>query len=157
MKHTVFLFLSLALLVSACGSDYFFQTSKDIPGGTWRYADTLDYTFNIEDTSVVYRIYADFKHADTFPNQNLYVKISTRFPDGKRISKPYSFDFFNAKGAASGQCSGHDCRFQAVLQENAVFRTPGAYTLTFEQYMRKDAVPGVRSVGLVVEKTKQKR
>jgi gliding motility-associated lipoprotein GldH len=156
MKQLLFLVIVLSCLFSACGPNYFYQSSKDIPDGIWRYKDTLDFPFTIEDTAALYRIYVDFSHSDTFPNQNLYMKISTLFPDGKRVSKPYSFDFFNAQGASNGSCSGRRCSLQAVLQENAVFRQPGKYVLTFEQFMRKDAVPGIRSVGLTLEKTKQK-
>lgn len=156
MKQLLFLILVLSSLLSACGPNYYYQSSKDIPDGIWRYKDTLDFSFPIDDTAALYRIYVDFGHSDTFPNQNLYMKISTLFPDGKRVSKPYSFDFFNAQGASNGACSGHRCSLQAVLQENAVFRQQGKYVLTFEQFMRKDAVPGIRSVGLTLEKTKQK-
>jgi hypothetical protein len=43
------------------------------------------------------------------------------------------------------------------LQANAFFKQPGAYTITLEQFMRRDPVAGIRKVGLSVEKTPAKR
>ena len=98
----------------------------------------------------------DFTHADSFPSQNLYVKFYTRFPDGKRLSVPLSFDFFDAQGNPTGKCSGGDCRTKIAIQQNAFFNKTGEYVLTLEQFGRRDPMPGVEAVGVTVEKTGKK-
>ena len=147
----------LSIVFSACGPGYFYKSDKKIPGGIWLYRDTVDFSFNITDTASLYNLYLDTEYRDTFPNQNIYLKLYTRFPDGKRFSKPYAFDLFDALGAAKGKCSGHDCNLHTILQENAFFNQPGQYTITVEQFMRRDSVAGIRSVGLSVEKTVRKK
>lgn len=152
MKFPFFLLSCITLSLLACGPSYLFEEKKDIPKGLWAYQDTLDFKFSVPDTASLYNIYVDFVYADTFPNQNIYIKFYTKFPDGKRLSKPLSFDFFDPEGNATGKCSGGKCRAQIAIQQNAFFEEAGDYTLTLEQFGRKDPLPGLKSVGISVEK-----
>jgi gliding motility-associated lipoprotein GldH len=157
MKNVVLLAVLFVVVWTSCSPGFFFQDEKEIKGGQWSYRDTVDFSFVIQDTSVLYNLYVDITHADTFPNQNIYVKLYTKFPDGKRLSKTCSFDFFDAQGHLNGTSSGHSCRLHALLQANAFFKDPGTYAITLEQFMRRDPVGGVNKVGLSVEKTAAKR
>lgn len=151
------LFAALALLAGACQSNIVFQEKKDIAPSGWAYRDSLDFKFQIDDTTEVYNLYLDIAHADTFASQNLYVKIFTRFPDGKRLSKTLSLDLFNADGNPIGKASGHKCQLHAMLQEGAYFPAPGEYGLTIHQFMRRDSLPGLAAIGFSAEKTGRKR
>ena len=93
MKYLVFV---LMLILASCGPGYLFEEEKTIVNGQWAYRDTLDFKFSVADTTALYNLYVNFAYADSFPNQNVYVKFHTRFPDGKRLSKPLSFDFLPA-------------------------------------------------------------
>lgn len=143
--------------IVSCEQNIFFSEKKEIPGGVWTYRDTLDFRFTVTDTAQLYDMYVDFEHADTFPNQNIYLKLYTRFPDGKRLSRARSFDLFDAQGESDGECSGGRCRVHSLLQNNAYFNRPGEYVITLEQFMRRDSLAGVTGVSLVIEKTKQTR
>jgi gliding motility-associated lipoprotein GldH len=145
--------LSIVLLLTACGKRYHYDAEKTISEGVWKYADTLLFAYTISDTASRYNLYIDITHADTFATQNLYLRFHTIFPDGKRTSSVLSFDFFNSKGENNGECSGGRCTLRSVIQENALFRQPGEYQLVIEQFMREDSVPGIYSVGLMVEKS----
>jgi gliding motility-associated lipoprotein GldH len=141
----------LPLLLTACGPQYVFEEEKDLPEAGWTYRDTVEFKFEITDTTRVYNLYMDFEHVDTFAFQNLYLRLSTLFPDGTRLSRVRSFDLYNAQGESNGSCSGRTCSVQMVLQQNAFFKQPGTYVLTLEQFGRRDTLPGVGSVGLAVE------
>lgn len=149
------LFALCLLALLSCQNNFVIEEKKSIPGGQWMYRDTLDFQFNISDTAALYNLYVDFEHAADFPNQNLYVRLHTRFPDGKRLSKPRSFDLFSSEGKPTGKCSGDDCTLRAMLQENTYFNQPGEYLITIEQYMRQDSLPGIKAVGLAIEKIAQ--
>jgi len=154
MKKLIFFAAITSMSLSACGPDFFYQSEKEIAdGGRWMYRDTVDFAFTVRDTAALYNMFLDVTYADSFPNQNLYLKLYTRFPDGQRISKPYSFDLFNALGDSNGDCSGHRCKLRSVLQQHAFFNQPGEYVITLEQFMRRDSLPGVVAVGLALEKT----
>jgi len=154
MKKIVWLPAALfAFLLSACGPDYVYQETQQINnGGSWSYTDTLNFNFTITDTVSRYNFYLDFEHKDTFPSQNIYLKLSTRFPDGHRLTRIRSFNIFDNQGAIMGKCSGHDCDLSTLLQGNAYFKETGNYILTVEQNTRVDHLPGIKSVGLALEK-----
>ena len=159
MKKFAGLLVALYMLcLAACGPDYVYQQVQKIPNdGQWQYTDTLNFKFTITDTVSHYNFYLDFEHSDTFPFQNVYLQLSTRFPDGHRLTKLRSFDFFDAQGAVLGECSGHKCRLRSVLQENAYFKEPGAYVLTVEQNSRLDPLSCLQSVGLSLEKLPRRK
>jgi gliding motility-associated lipoprotein GldH len=157
MKFLPIYLIVIVLAMHACEPGYFFEEEKNIPNGQWTYRDTLDFKFAVADTTALYNLYLDFSHADSFPSQNLYVRLHTRFPDGRRLSKPISFDFFDAEGNPTGKCSGHACRAHIAIQQNAFFNQAGEYLLTLEQFTRRDSLEGLRSVGLAIEKTEKRK
>lgn len=153
-----FIFLIFTTVgIASCDQNFLFEEKKEIPGDVWVYRDSLDFKFTVSDTTELYNMYVDFEHADTFPNQNIYLKLYTRFPDGKRLSRARSFDLFSALGESVGECSGRKCRVRSLLQNNAYFNRPGEYVITLQQFMRRDSLAGVKTVGLAIEKTGKKR
>ncbi len=154
MNKFAWLLISLSsFCAAACGPDYVYQEVQEVPaGGQWAYADTLNFKFTITDTVARYNFYLDFEHSDTFAFQNIYLKLYTHFPNGHRLMKVRSFDFFDAQGAAVDKCSGNRCSLRTLLQENAFFKATGEYVLTVAQHTRREPLPGVRSVGLALEK-----
>ena len=156
MKISLIYLTFILVSLSACGPEYLFEAEKTISNGQWAYRDTLDFKFTVTDTAALYNIQVDFAYADSFPSQNIYIKFYTRFPDGKRLSKPLSFDLFDPIGNASGKCSGGICSTQIPIQQNAFFEKSGDYVITLEQFSRQDPLPGLKTIGLAVEKAGKK-
>lgn len=155
MRFLLLIFLVVAF--TACGPNYLFEEEKDIQSAGWMYRDTLDFRFSITDTSALYNLSVAFTYADTFPNQNVYIKFYTKFPDGKRLSKPLSFDLFDPEGKPAGKCSGGTCSTDIPIQQNAFFEKAGEYVITLEQFGRKEPLPGIKTIGFMVEKTEKKK
>lgn len=156
-RHLALWLLAGALVcLSACENNYHYNETQEIAGGNWTYSDTLDFRFRIDDTMAMYNLYLDIRYADTFATQNVYVKLHTVFPDGKRMSKQRSFDLFDARGQPLGECSGRTCRLHTLLQENAYFNAPGEYRIALEQYTRRDVLPGILSIGLSLDAVGQR-
>lgn len=149
--------IATIVFLAACNSGAYYQKKIEMPDSKWAYSDTLAFQFSISDTMEIYNIYLDIEHADTFSTQNVYMKLYTLFPDGKRLSKQKSFDLFDQQGKPVGACSGRKCRLHTTLQENAFFNSPGAYEITLEQYTRQDPLPGIFSIGLTIESAGQRR
>lgn len=154
---SVALLVGIALIWAACGDQYAFESEKKIQQGQWAYSDTLDFKVPVTDTTQLYNLYVQFTHADTFPTQNIYLKLYTRFPNGKRVSRIRSFDFYDIEGKPTGQCSGHQCTTRILLQDNLYFNQLGEHLITLEQFTRTSPVNGLYAVGLFMEKTKKKR
>ncbi len=139
------------LLQTACGSHYVYKERKQIANSLWTYRDTVDFRFEVPDTSKTYNLFLDVEYADSFPTQNLYLRLHTLFPDGKRLAKQKSVDLFDARGAALGACSGQRCKLHMLLQEHTYFNDPGTYVITLEQYSRHDSLPGIYAIGMAME------
>ena len=149
--------LIIALGFASCGDNFVFNAEKNIPNGQWAYPDTLDFNVPVSDTAQLYNLFIQFAYADTFPNQNIYLKLSTRFPDGKRVSRIRSFDLYDIQGKPTGKCSGATCKAKILLQNSLYFNQIGDYLITLEQYTRDTPLKGVESVGISMEKMKDKR
>ena len=147
----------LALGFYACADGYLYEAEKKIANEKWAYADTLDFVVPVADTTQLYNLYIAFTHADTFSSQNVYVKLYTRFPDGKRVQRIRSFDLFDAQGNPNGDCSGKKCETKILLQDRLYFNQLGDYQITLEQFSRENPLGGIQSVGIMLEKTKQKK
>lgn len=156
--HTSLFIFTLAILtVAACQDSFTYKEKKDIPNGSWAYSDTLEYRISVNDTSALYNLYAEFEHADSFPTQNLYLKLYTTFPGGKRVERMRSFDLFDNLGNPAGKCSGSKCTLRTLLQNNVYFNEQGTYKITLEQFTRTSPLTGISSVTLLLENTGKKR
>ncbi|MCB9275757.1 MAG: gliding motility lipoprotein GldH [Lewinellaceae bacterium] len=157
MKRPVFLLLSIAILLSSCGPAYEFKQKYDIDAEQWAYADTLDFTFAVKDTAVIYNLYLEVTHSTGFAYQNLYTQIYTRFPSGERIKELLSLELAGKGGIWLGDCGKNYCTLRIPIQEGAFFNQAGEYTITLQQFMRVDPVAGVRSIRFLLEDTGQRR
>lgn len=151
------LIISLLTLFAACKNDLLTEQKKSVAGENWAYADSLRFDFDLVDTSHVYNLFVDIEHDERYPFENIYVKIHTILPSGKRLSKTRSLQLAGLAGEWLGNGSGEKITARLMLQERAFFREPGHYALVFEQWMRRDSLPGIGAVGLAVQKTAEKR
>jgi gliding motility-associated lipoprotein GldH len=160
-NHSISLGIPLLFIIvcffafNACNSNIAFEEQKPIKNGTWCYADSLIYKFDIGDTSKRYNMYLRFDYSDKFTYQNVYLKLNTAFPNGKKLSKILSLDLFDSAGKVLGKGKEEDCKIQIMLQENTFFNQAGAYALSVEQNMRVDSLQGISGVGLVLEEAKK--
>mgnify|MGYP006270862455 CR=1 FL=1 len=150
-------FVSTLFLLTGCGSDYVYERTHELPGGTWAYADTLSFEFEVLDTATIYNLWLTVAHADTFRNQNIYTQIKTHFPNGEQLEELLSLELAGEFGGWNGDCRGGLCELRIPIQTNAFFNQPGAYKLVLEQYMRRDSIIGIEWVGFGLEETGQRR
>ncbi len=147
---SAFLFAVLLLSLASCGPNYLYESKQDIPNDQWLYRDSLRFAFEVKDTSKRYNFYLDLDYDDQFASQNIYLRLSTQYPNGRQLTKVRSFDLFDAGGTPLGKSSGSSHRLRTALQENAFFNQLGQHTVTVAQFMRRDSLPGLRAVGLAV-------
>lgn len=151
------LLLPLLLLLTACGPSYSYRETKEIPSAGWAYADSLRYTFTVEDSLQLYDLHLLLDHSPDFPYQNFYVRIATVFPEGERTSEQLSLQLAETTGYWLGECGGSSCTLDIPLQQGAYFSQPGSYEVVIGQYSRRDTLPGVYSVTLALEERDERR
>lgn len=148
-----YLFFAALLALAACGPSYVFEETHDIPDYGWTYKDTVQYAFEVKDTSILYDLTLRIKHSPEFGNQNIYTRIYTGFPSGKRISKILSLELADKNGIWAGDCGSKSCTLDIPIQTKVYFNQVGTYTLSLEQFMRQDSVQGIQSMSLKLSKT----
>ncbi|MBP7184830.1 MAG: gliding motility lipoprotein GldH [Saprospiraceae bacterium] len=153
----IFRILLVLVLAYSCGTDFIVTSKKNIAKNTWLYKDTLKYHFDIEDTTKLYNLYFDVNHDINYPNQNIYVKVTTIFPNGKSISQPVSLELADDTGKWLGKCGNVSCEAEILLQSKAFFDTKGQYMLMVEQFMRQDSLKGISSITFKIEETDEVR
>lgn len=144
-----FSFFIAVILLSSCDSgDYIYKENKTINTEGWAYADSLDYKFDIKDTSLVYSLILNVNHTVEYPYQNIYFNISTSFPSGRVLKQPLSSDLANKAGVWYGDCSDKKCIASINLQEKVKFDEIGQHNINIAQYSRDSALAGVKNVEL---------
>ncbi len=146
------LFLAPFFLIS-CGENYLFEKTYEIEKGAWQYENTLDYAFEITDTTKVYNLLLEVEHSVEYAYQNCYFKIHTQFPSGEKTAQLLSIDLADGIGRWQGDCDSKSCRILLDIQKQAFFNALGTHTITLEQYMRKNPLKGIESLAIKLEDT----
>lgn len=120
------------------------------------YSDSLQFEAEITDTSKVYDIELEVEHTPEYGFQNVYVRIHTEFPNGKRLSQPLSLELAGKAGNWLGKCGRTKCRLMVPIQQSAYFNELGMHRFIVEQYMRMDALPGITGIGLHIVEVKSR-
>ena len=160
MKNIILaaLFLTTVLVFAACGKEKtIFEKEYPIQNTAWAYADTLNFAFDIADTTALYDIVVHIKHRADYGFQNLYTRIHTKFPTGDRRSQTLNFDLADNTGKWIGKKSGDSRDFEVKIQENAFFNQTGQHVITLEQLMRVESLSGIERIQLEVIDKGEKR
>lgn len=151
------LLATLLLGIFACGPNYHFSESVDIPTENWVYDDTIDFEFQIDDTLQIYNLILAITHHQDYAYQNLYTRIGTYFPSGQNLTETLSLELADKTGKWQGECSGKYCTVEIPIQEGAYFNAAGNYRIRLEQYMRKNPLAGIKNISFHIEKTENRR
>lgn len=153
----IIVFIAIIFCAISCEKNRVYEKNISIEKYSWDSKVIPSYTVEIRDTSLLYNIYVNIRHADLYPFQNIWLQVSTQFPDGTKASRRVEIMLANDEGKWFGEGLGDIWDFRSLIQENAFFNQPGTYTFTIEQNMRQDPLPGIMAVGLRVENMRMDR
>lgn len=140
-----------ALLLSSCSQSTIFEKQYVLQDGIWTYDEVLNFSFEITDTSKLYDVFLELEHSTNYEFENLYINIITSYPDSKQDTQMVSLELANAIGMWLGDCGKHTCELNIPIQQKVFFIQEGAYSISLEQYMRKEALQNVNELGLKIE------
>ena len=149
----------LLCVLSACDPNRVFEQNIDFANNSWDVQQKPAFTFAIEDTAAVYDVHFNVRFASVYGYYNLYVKHTLTGPAGP-VGQPGLHQMLlmdpktgEPKGSGTGDI--YDIQFLALPKQH--FAKAGQYTLTLEQYMRQDQLPGLMAMGVRVEKHTDKK
>ncbi|MBF9236298.1 gliding motility lipoprotein GldH [Hymenobacter sp. BT683] len=149
----------LLCMLTACDPNRVFEQNIDFPDSSWDVQQKPAFTFAIEDTTATYDVYFNVRHASAYGFYNLYVKHTLVGPAG-RVGPPllHQMLLMDPKtGEPKGSGTGDIYDIQILALPKQRFAKPGSYTLTLEQYMRQDQLPGLMAMGVRVAKHEEKK
>ena len=148
MRFFGFLLISLSVLHASCSNECNSLGSHEVNEEDWVYADSLDYNFEVKDTTAIYDLVLELKHSPEFAFQNLYVQTTTHFPSGEIVKSPMSIDLGDLAGRWNGDCGSKSCKAPVMLRDDFRFREMGNYRIVFEQFSRNESIAGIQSMEL---------
>lgn len=147
---------SLIVIVAcfACDPARVYEQNHDIDNYQWYIDSVATFRFSIEDASQPYHIYYNVRNAISYPYYNLYVTYYLTDSTGKQLSsKLQELTLMDPQtGKPLGDGLGDIFDHQIVSVSNFKFPRKGEYIFKVKQYMRKDPLPGIMSMGIRVEK-----
>lgn len=148
-------FCLLSSLFVSCNKNVVFSEYTKIPEEGWKTENKLTYTVDIKDNKPFHNVFLTVRHADSYPFSNLFVFLTTTYPNGKISVDTLECVLANKKGEWQGDGAGDLWDNKIPLKQNLIFPQAGKYTFTFEQGMRTDPLPLIMDFGMVIEKVEQ--
>lgn len=140
----------------SCNKNVVFSEYTKIPEEGWKSENKLTYTVDITDNKPYHNVFLTVRHADSYPFSNLFVFLTTTYPNGKISVDTLECILANKKGEWQGDGAGDLWDNKIPLKQNLIFPQTGKYTFTFEQGMRQNPVPLILDFGIVIEAVKPK-
>jgi gliding motility-associated lipoprotein GldH len=150
----VFISLLICSMLTSCDKNVVMESHQSFLNEKWDYSDAKTFTAEIQDTVQHYNIYVTLRHGFNFEWRNLWVKIETTFPDGRKFEKRVNLVLSEANGEWFGDVLGDNCDITIPIQQNAYFPELGKYSFKLTQDMRENPLSYVKSVGMRLEKAK---
>jgi len=142
------------LLLSSCSKDVVFSQYHTFENKEWFAKDKVTFDMEMKDLNSLNDISVMIRHADSYPYSNLYLFLTTKYPDGKVTTDTLECILANGKGEWMGDGAGDIFDITIPLKRNTRFPLAGKYSFTFEQAMRTDPLPMIMDFGFEVKKSK---
>ncbi|HHP7242059.1 MAG TPA: gliding motility lipoprotein GldH [Cyclobacteriaceae bacterium] len=157
MEKLIALLVTLfALAMSSCDDGKVYQEYHDLENNIWKKDYTPKFEFDINDISLNYNIFYSIRNGLDYPFYNLYLKYTLTDPRGQEISSEmHEVILFDPKtGKPRGSGLGDTFNHRILCLENQNFKKEGAYNIKIQQYMRRDSLPEIKSVGIRIEESR---
>lgn len=147
--------MSAAVFLPSCGGDVVFSKYQKFENNEWHAKDKAVFDVEITDTESLNNINLMVRHADSYPYSNIFLFVTTKYPDGKTLTDTMEVVLANSKGEWEGSGAGDIFDFKIPVKKNVRFPLAGKYQFQFEQGMRVDPLPLIMDFGFEIEKSKK--
>lgn len=148
------LLFSFVLLFTSCRNNVVFSKYENFPNNEWFAKNKVTFDLEMQDINSLHDISVMVRHADAYPYSNLYLFLTTKYPDGKVTLDTLECILANQKGEWMGNGAGDIFDITIPLKQSTRFPLAGKYSFTFEQAMRTDPLPLIMDFGFEIKKSK---
>lgn len=144
--------MASAFVLAACTKSNLYDKNISIREGKWEYGDAKKFEVNIIDTASNYNLFVNVRHTDRYEFNNLWLVISTTYPDSSIRQDTVNVKLSEPEGKWTGICSDGICYNSVPIQSNFTFPHKGYYVFSFEQNMRINPVTEILDIGMKIER-----
>lgn len=147
IKRSILFAFVAVFLLSSCDKSVVFEENKKIEDTVWLSSKPIVFNFEIADTVSRNNFYINLRNGDDYPYMNLFVFVTTRFPNGKTSVDTMECFLADVRGKWLGSGLGdiYDNRF--LYKSNVAFPIPGKYEVEIAQAMRQEELESIYDVG----------
>lgn len=142
----------VAIFLISCGNEIFIDNDVTYEESSWNVDDKYVLSFDQPDTVSNYNFFITLRNTEDYPYRNIYIFLTTVFPDGKSIRDTIDCPLANYQGKWLGKGFGGVYDNRIIYMHKSRFLQPGEYKIVMEQAMRIKELPGITNVGIRIEK-----
>lgn len=143
----------LMSLLSGCLPSNVFEKNVAIQNHAWNEKKKPTFEFSISDTLSNYSMYFTIRHTDAYPYSNIWLHITTKFPDrDTTTTSKIEVPLADLDGKWLGRGMNEIWEHRMLIASPLHFSKGGKYEITLHQIMRINPLPEVMSVGIRLEK-----
>jgi gliding motility-associated lipoprotein GldH len=142
-------FLCGIFFLHSCQESSVLDETKSFGEVGWASNNKILMPVEIKNDSIDYQLFVAIRQSNEYPFHNFYFATKILDTTGKTIKQGLAQAYFyNPKtGKSTGSGSGFIYSHKYLIFKELTFPKSGKYIVQLEQYMRKDTLTGILSVG----------
>ena len=128
-------FLFVFLVFSACDSNRVYDEYKTLPN-QWNKDSIITFNVNPPDSTYAYNVFVNLRNTNEYKYSNLFLIVSTKFPNGKVITDTLEYRMTNPNGEFLGTGFSDIKENKLWYKEDIVFREFGEYKFVPFRFLR---------------------
>ena len=154
-KQLIFITTILLLITfSACNMNAIYDENVKINESQWIENEAVNFKVDISDTLAHYDFYINLRNSTDYNYQNLYIFLTTFFPNDNITCDTIEFMLADQGGKWLGKGWGSLKENDILLKSNLTFPLSGEYKFVIQHAMREDTLSGISNIGVRIEKSK---
>jgi gliding motility-associated lipoprotein GldH len=153
-KNKLLFALTALLFFTSCNKNVVYSEYKKFDDQQWAANNKAVFDLDITDTLTLNNVSLMIRHSDTYPYNNLFLFVTSKYPDGMVKKDTMEVILANEKGEWAGSGAGDIYDVKIPIKRNVRFPLAGKYQFVFEQGMRVDPLPMIMDFGFEIEKVK---
>ncbi len=150
MKRNSWFFISILLLLTACGKAPHYEKSYSFKKKEWTRDIKPSFEVEINDIDKKYNFTVLLRTTTDYNYSNLWIFLKTEAPDGTSAREPFQIHLANPEGAWLGNKTGTVVETALYFKERKL-PLKGKYTFTIEQGITSKQVDEVLDITFIVD------
>lgn len=154
LRNKIVVIVLLTFFLASCNSNVVFSKYQSFSDRQWEAKNKAVFDLEITDTQTLNNIFLTVRHGEEYPYSNLFLFVTSEYPDGKVLTDTMEVVLANDKGEWMGSGTGDLFDIKIPIKKNVRFPLAGKYRFSFEQGMRVNPLPMIADFGFEIEKSK---